>query len=225
MKTNILMKTCLRAVLVLFVSSTTLPAQETDAARRLRAQGKQFTETIIKVSDGVYTSVGTSVSNVSMIVGDDGLIIIDTGLTTDSAEKILAEFRKIADKPVKAIIFTHGHGDHTGGAAVFVRDAKPQIWARANFGSDGRPLAAAGVTIQRKRGVRQAGFALPMSQRINNGIAPAQQPRHGGGAAFESGKQVVPTHTFAEQRKAIEVAGVKLELVAAPGETDDQIYS
>ena len=213
----------LAAAVTLLLLPTMLLAQESDAERRLRVQGKQFEEEIIQVAEGVFTSVGTTVSNVSMIVGDDGVIIIDTGMTTDAAEKILVEFRKITDKPVKAIIFTHGHGDHTGGAVAFVGDAKPQIWARANFGSEERPLTAAGLTIQRQRGVRQAGFALPASQRINNGVAPAQRPERGG-RAFESGKQVVPTHTFDEPRKAIEVAGVKLELVAAPGETEDELY-
>ena len=33
-----------------------------------------------------------------------------------------------------------------------------------------------------------------------------------------------PTHKFSEQRKTIEIAGIKLELVAAPGETDDHLY-
>ncbi len=201
----------------------TAAADDTEAARRLREQGGQFEEEMVQVADNVYTSVGTSVSNVSMIVGDDGIIIIDTALTSDSAESILAQFREITDKPVAAIIFTHGHGDHTGGAAVFAEGANPEVWARDNFGSEDRPLVAAGVTIQRQRGLRQAGFALPMMLRINNGVAPAQRPQRGG-RAFETAQTVLPTDTFGVERKTIEVAGVTLELVAAPGETADQLY-
>ena len=56
-----------------------------------------------------------------MIVGADGIVIVDTGLTPAHAGRILAEFRKITAKPVKAIIYTHGHADHTDGASVFRR--------------------------------------------------------------------------------------------------------
>lgn len=53
----------------------------------------------------------------------------------DDATRIMNEFRKFSDKPVKAIIFTHSHGDHTGGAAAFFGTERPQIWAHKNFGS------------------------------------------------------------------------------------------
>ena len=119
-------------VLLLLVSQ--LFAQENAATQRLRAQSEQFEERVIKVADNVYTAVGYSVSNVSMIVGDDGVVIVDTGMMGEAAEKIAQEFRKLSDKPVKAIIFTHGHGDHTGGAPAFLGETRPQIWAHTNFG-------------------------------------------------------------------------------------------
>ncbi len=76
------------------------------------------------------TSQSDSAANVSMIVGDDGVVIVDTGMTRDDADRIVTEFRKISDKPVKAIIFTHSHGDHTGGATSFLGSR-----ATANLGS------------------------------------------------------------------------------------------
>jgi alkyl sulfatase BDS1-like metallo-beta-lactamase superfamily hydrolase len=190
---------------------------------RLSAQAAQFPEKVIKVADGVYTAVGYSVSNSSMIVGDDGVIIIDTGLDIAGGDVIAKKFREITNKPVKAIIFTHSHGDHTGGATAFFGKERPQIWAHADFGSEADPLTKAGLTFQRVRGARQAGFRLPPEQRINNGIAPAQYPKRGG-AAFASAKDTTPTHTFDTERKQIEISGVTLELVASPGETNDQIY-
>lgn len=208
---------------IAFVSVTAVTcADETDATKRLKARSAEFREEVVKVSDDIYTAVGYSVANSSMIVGTDGVIIIDTGLDVARGELILAEFRKITKKPVKAIIYTHGHGDHTGGAAAFVGDENPQIWARSNFGSEERPLTKAGLTIQNQRGARQGGFKLPPAQRINNGIAPAHYPQRRG-SVFASGA-VPPTHTFAEERKEINVAGVNLLLVAAPGETDDQLF-
>ena len=124
--------------LVLFGASASLAQQANNATERLRNQNAQFTQQIIKVADNAYTAVGFSVSNVSMIVGDDGVVIVDTGMMLDDASRIMAEFRKLSDKPVKAIIFTHAHGDHTGGAAAFLGDERPQIWAHENFGSEAR---------------------------------------------------------------------------------------
>jgi glyoxylase-like metal-dependent hydrolase (beta-lactamase superfamily II) len=162
--------------LTILLVTTQLIAQENAATQRLAEQSKQFNEQVIQVADNVYTAVGFSVSNVSMIVGDDGVVIVDTGMTLDDARRIMAEFRKLSDKPVKAIIFTHSHGDHTGGATAFFGNERPQIWAHKNFGSEASPLVAGGVTFQSVRGARQAGFKLPPEQRINNGVAPVRYP-------------------------------------------------
>ena len=198
-------------------------AQETEATRLLKLRSAEFDQAVIKVTEGVYTAVGYSVSTVSMVVGDNGLVIVDTGLDTLSAEKVLADFREITDKPVKAIILTHAHGDHTGGVSVFAGNNKPQIWARSNFGSEAHPLEQAGLTIQRVRGARQGGFKLPPEKRINNGVAKAYWPKRGG-AVFGSDKATGPDHTFSERRKPLHIAGISLDLVAVDGETTDALY-
>ncbi len=55
------------------LSCVTAIAQENDATRKLIQQSEQFEEQIIKVADNVHVAVGYSVSNVSMIIGDDGV--------------------------------------------------------------------------------------------------------------------------------------------------------
>ncbi len=209
--------------LTFLLMATPLAAQQTSASEKLTGQSRQFDEKVIRVADKVYTAVGFSVSNVSMILGEDGVVIVDTGMTLDDAERILMEFRKISDKPVKAIIFTHSHGDHTGGATAFLGNDEPQIWAHKSFGSEADPLVAAGVTFQNVRGVRQAGFKLPPEQRINNGVAPVRYPKRSG-AVFASGKEAKPTHFLDGVRHTVKVAGIELELVASPGETKDQLF-
>lgn len=95
-------------------------AQDNTASQRLIEKSKQFDQQVVQVADNVYTAVGFSVSNVSMIFGNEGVVIVDTGMTLDDAQRIATEFRKLSYEPVKAIIFTHSHGDHTGGAAEFL---------------------------------------------------------------------------------------------------------
>ncbi|WP_339727485.1 alkyl/aryl-sulfatase [uncultured Gimesia sp.] len=213
----------LSLVFSLLFTASGLAQDSSSPTDRLNKQSEQFQEQTIKVADNVYTAVGYSVSNVSMIVGDDGVVIIDTGMMLDDASRIMAEFRKLTDKPVKAIIFTHSHGDHTGGAKAFLGNERPQIWAHKNFGSEAGPLVAGGVTFQSVRGARQAGFKLPPEQRINNGIAPVRYPKRGG-KAFASGNATNPTHFLEGDRQTIQVAGVEVELVSSPGETNDQLF-
>ncbi|TWT50937.1 Hydroxyacylglutathione hydrolase [Rubripirellula amarantea] len=209
--------------LVLSGVSVGVAQEGTNATQRLRNQGVQFQEQVVKVADNVHVAVGFSPANVSMIVGEDGVVIVDTGMTRDDADRIVAEFRKITDKPVKAIIFTHSHGDHTGGVTSFLGTERPQIWAHNNFGSEYRPLTDAGVTFQSVRAARQAGFKLPPEQRINNGVAPVRYPKSGG-HAFASGAESKPSHLLEGERQTIKVAGVELELVSAPGETNDELF-
>lgn len=196
---------------------------ETEATRLLKQRSAEFEREVIRVTEGVYTAVGYSVSTVTMIVGDDGLIIVDTGMDTPSAEQVLADFRKISDKPIAAVILTHSHGDHTGGLPVFTREGEPQVWARGNFGAEKDALNSVGLTIQKVRGARQGGFKLPPEKRINNGVAQAYWPKRGGDV-FGSKKEIKPTHEVIGPRRRISIAGIDLDLVAVTGETYDHLY-
>ncbi|MEQ8768769.1 MAG: alkyl/aryl-sulfatase [Planctomycetota bacterium] len=209
--------------LLILLSATPLAAQQNAASEKLTAQSRHFEEKIFQVAEDVYTAVGFSVSNVSMIVGDDGVVIVDTGMSFDVANRIAKEFHKLSQKPVRAIIFTHSHGDHTGGAVAFLGSERPQIWAHRNFGSEARSLAEGGVTFQEVRGARQAGFKLPPERRINNGVAPVRYPERSG-AVFASGAETKPTHFLGGDRQTLEVAGIEIELVSSPGETNDQLF-
>jgi glyoxylase-like metal-dependent hydrolase (beta-lactamase superfamily II) len=67
----------------------------------------------LKVRDNVYMLVGSG-GNITMQVGDDGILLVDTQYAPLS-DKIIAAIRKISPKPIHYIVNTHHHGDHTGG--------------------------------------------------------------------------------------------------------------
>lgn len=135
----------------------------------------------------------------------------------------MAEFRKITDRPVKAIIFTHGHGDHIGGAGAFMED-DTQLWARAPFNVEDQQFKEAGLhTIYRTRGFRQFGVLVPEDDIKHVGVGARYFPQADPDAK-EAGKPVSPTHTFWDAATSLDIAGLKLELVAASGETSDQLF-
>lgn len=205
--------------------------QPSEATRRLAERNKMFEPKVTQVADNVYTATGYQVTANSMIVGDDGVVIVDPGQAPPLAQPVRDEFEKITNKPVKAIIYTHAHGDHVNGAAPFFSEGV-QVWARSNFGSEAARNAQTGLTGG-ARPVNTQGFDLPLEQRMGIGVAipPNRRPqgnmmRDGAGPARRQGPppRVEPTHTFSTERKTITVAGITLDLVSAPGETDDQLF-
>src|SRR5712664_3334954 len=87
-----------------------------------RAQEKDFSKVeikVTKVSGNIYMLEGEG-GNIAASVGEDGIVIVDDQYAP-LAEKIQAALKelKITNKPVRFVINTHYHGDHTGGNAPF----------------------------------------------------------------------------------------------------------
>jgi G3E family GTPase len=61
--------------------------------------------------------------NSTIIEGDDGLIVYDTGVNLDAGELVAAEIATISDKPVRAIFYSHHHTDHYNGTSAIVDPA------------------------------------------------------------------------------------------------------
>src|SRR6266404_8940121 len=74
-------------------SAQTIPPRLTDHSKKMEQR-------VYKIADNVYSAVGYALANSIMIEGRDGIIIVDVTESVDSAKAILAEFRKLTDKPV-----------------------------------------------------------------------------------------------------------------------------
>jgi len=89
-----------------------------------RGQDEDFSKVqmkVTKVAGNIYMLEGAG-GNIGASVGDDGIVIVDDQYAP-LAEKIQAALKGITDKPVRFIINTHYHGDHTGGNAYFQKQA------------------------------------------------------------------------------------------------------
>jgi len=92
--------------------------------------------TVKKIGDGVYAAISgdgsKAGSNAGFIVGGNGVAVVDTFVSAAAAKELLAEIRKVTSLPVRYVINTHYHLDHTGGNAVFA-EAGATIIAQRNL--------------------------------------------------------------------------------------------
>src|SRR5579871_2869625 len=77
---------------------------------------------VTKVAGTVYMLEGSDSGNIGASVGEDGIVIVDDQYAP-LADKIQAALKGISDQPIRFIINTHYHGDHTGGNAYFQKQA------------------------------------------------------------------------------------------------------
>lgn len=102
----------------------------------LAQQQRDFSKTEIKttkLTDSFYALEGEG-GRIGVLAGPDGILMVDSQFAPLS-ERILAAIRKISDGPIRFLINTHVHGDHTGGNANFAKEgatimARPQLRAR-----------------------------------------------------------------------------------------------
>lgn len=208
----------LTATLVACGGDKTPAPADTPAPEALRAHSQLFEQGVVKVTDGVYVAIGYGLANSIMLEGNDGIIIVDTMETVDEGERVLAAFREITDKPIKALIYTHNHADHVFGARAFAAPGEVPVYAHESTGYYINRVVNQIRPIITTRSMRMFGHHLPDGERINDGIGPFL-----GVNEDSSLFALPPDHTVGERRE-VTIAGLRLELVHAPGETNDQLF-
>jgi glyoxylase-like metal-dependent hydrolase (beta-lactamase superfamily II) len=118
-------------------------------AQENQGRGQQNTDLanaevhVLPVQGNVYMLVGAG-GNITMQVSDDGILLVDTGLAAMS-DKVYAAIRSVSDKPIRYIINTHVHADHTGGNESIGK--RGSTIAGGNVVGDIGASASSGATI------------------------------------------------------------------------------
>jgi len=184
----------------------------------LAAQAQEFRKEVIRVAEGVYVAVGFGLANSVLLEGRDGVVIVDTMESAEAARPVKEAFAQISAKPVKAIIYTHFHTDHTFGTRILAGDHRPEIWAHESTEYWLNRVATITREAVYRRSLRQFGSLLPAEEFLHSGIGPR--------LVFDANVTpalVFPNRTFSGERAELDISGIRMVLIHAPGETPDQI--
>jgi alkyl sulfatase BDS1-like metallo-beta-lactamase superfamily hydrolase len=168
---------------------------------------------LFEVTDGIYQIRGLDISNMTLVEGDTGVIVIDPATSAEAAAAGWALYREHrGERPVAAIIFSHSHIDHFGGVlGVVDADTEVPIIAPQGFLEHAVSENVYAGTAMLRRGMYQTGSGVPVSATGRVGI--------GLGAGASEGKVgLLPptldiTHTGQEET----VDGVRIVFQVTPG--------
>jgi cyclase len=153
---------------------------------------------ILHVQGKVHMIVGNG-ANVVVQAGDEGVLVVDTGLEA-RGDELLAAIRRISGKPIRLVINTHVHADHTGAN---------ELLARAGESIGGNAPGNFGIALATARVLAHENVMTRMS-------APSGQTSRRPFGAW-------PTETFFAEDKEIFFNDEAIQLIYQPGHTDGDV--
>ena len=169
------------------------------------------TNGLFKVTDGVYQVRGFSVSSMTIVEGRTGIIVIDTLATPGAARAALdLYFAHRPRKPVVAVIYTHGHSDHIGGASAVVSAAgtiagQTSVIAPVGFMAAIATEALGAGNLTARRAQYQFGGPLVLGERGNVDYGEGKTVSRG---ASGSGPIIPPNETIEQPMETRTLDGV-----------------
>lgn len=173
---------------------------------------------LFKVADRLYQVRGLDLANMTIIEGDNGLIIVDPLTTMETARAALdLYYRHRPKKPVVAVIYTHSHIDHFGGVRGVVDEAdvkagRAKVYAPAGFLREAVSENVVAGTAMLRRARYQGAISVPAGVEglVDTGI----------GKTGLSGGQtglIAPTDEVTQPFETRTIDGVAFEFQLTPG--------
>ncbi len=77
---------------------------------------------LYQLAEDHYSGANFGWGNIGFVITNEGVVVIDSTVSREGGEAVLAEIRKLTSLPIRYLIYTHGHADHVSGASVFKRE-------------------------------------------------------------------------------------------------------
>jgi len=169
---------------------------------------------LFEVVDGIYQVRGYDLSNVTFVRGETGWIVIDPLITVETARAALALVDEtLGTRPVRAMIFSHSHVDHFGGAKGILPDGRGDVPIVAPEGFTEHAVSEnvmAGNAMTRRATYMYGGLLPPGPQgRVDSGLG--KQTSRGRTTLLE------PTLIVSETPTRIVLDGVEFVFQNTPG--------
>ena len=171
---------------------------------------------IVKVNEQVTVAGGYGFTGANMIIINtgDGLAIVDTMEGPGATAKAKEDLGALMEKPVKRIIYTHHHGDHTGGTLTFLGERTKVIATRAL------------VDMLNDYNARLMGRIMgDISIQYNIDLKPPQQPAPQTADNKEPVKLPAHVNVVFDDAYKFQQGELTFELYLAPGETTDHLFT
>jgi alkyl sulfatase BDS1-like metallo-beta-lactamase superfamily hydrolase len=168
---------------------------------------------LFEVTEGIYQLRGIELSNMTVVEGDTGVIVIDPAVSAEVSAAGLALYRKHrGDRPVTAVIYTHSHIDHFGGVLGVVDAGTdvPIVAPRHFLDHAVSENVYAGVAMLR-RGVYHTGAGLPVSATGQVGVGL------GSGTSTGTVGLLAPTLDITHTGQQETLDGVRIVFQLTPG--------
>lgn len=175
--------------------------------------GRDQTEAL-RVNDFIFQATGFG--NTFLVVTAAGNVVIDTS-STGNAERHKQLLQAQDDGPIRYIILTHGHGDHTGGIAAW-REPQTRVIAQQEFVEFAHYQRRLGGLFARRNAAQFPGLVRQSDGNAARGAGGVQQQA----TAVNYGASIEPDVLFGESYE-FELGGVQFVLYHTPGETYEHL--
>ena len=172
---------------------------------------------VLRITDNVLVAVGYDLANTILVTSPEGHVVIDVGMSPARARVAREALLREAPGGVRAIVLTHSHIDHIGGASAWMEEGT-EVWATEAFRDHFLKQYGSFRMAETVRGARQFGWHVDEESLPCSALGRRVDLE----AAMESGV-VLPTRAFSGHT-AFTVGGVEVELHEAHGETHDQLF-
>lgn len=173
---------------------------------------------LFKVADKIYQIRGFDLSNITFIQGDKGWIVFDPLISPQTAKAALAFINKtLGERPVSAVVYSHSHVDHYGGAAGLfnspdeVKKNGVQIIAPEGFTEHAVSENVIAGNAMARRAVYMYGALLPRNAQggVNGGL----------GQTTSTGvpSLLLPTRFITKTGEEVTLDGVRMVFQMTPG--------